>query len=239
MKTGRPAAVPGCHIGRSGAARSHWKKLLLLCVTLVFVFQARTSQLAVIALGVAKPGNGRLPSDWQIKVNHGKPDVSTCNETDGPCIHLKSSNSSFSLERSLEVNPAETPYLSWSWKVTRLPAGGDFRKSSTDDQAAQVLVAFADRRVLSYIWDSTAPKGAIRNISPIPGVHVFALVCESGAAQANRWVGETQNVAADYERFFGRPAPHVKGLRLQINSQHTGGLAESYFGELAFRSTPL
>ena len=55
---------------------------------------------------------------------------------------------------------------------------------------------------------------------------------------ANRWVAESRNVAADYERAFGKPAPHVKGLRLQINSQHTGTVAESYFGEVAFRSTP-
>ena len=161
-----------------------------------------------------------------------------CQGTDGFCIHLKSQKSSFSLERSVQVNLAETPYLSWRWKVTKLPAGGDFRKASTDDQAAQVLVAFADRRVLSYIWDSTAPKGTMQSASAMPLVHVFAVVCESGTAEANRWVEETHNVAADYERSFGRPAPHVKGLRLQINSQHTGGLAESYFGEVAFRSRP-
>jgi hypothetical protein len=45
-------------------------------------------------------------------------------------------------------------------------------------------------------------------------------------------------VAADYQRAYGKPAPPVKGLRLQINSQHTGTTAESYFGEVAFRSTP-
>ena len=40
----------------------------------------------------------------------------------------------------------------------------------------------------------------------------------------------------DYERAFGRSAPRVRGLRLQINSQHTGTTAESYFGDVAFRS---
>jgi hypothetical protein len=151
---------------------------------------------------------------------------------------MRSVKSSFSLERGVDVDPAQTPYLSWSWKVTQLPAAGDFRKASTDDQAAQVLVAFADRRVLSYIWDTTAPKGAFQSASSIPMVHVFAVVCESGAARVNRWVAETHDVAADYLRAFGKPAPLVKGLRLQINSQHTGSLAESYFGEVAFRSTP-
>lgn len=180
---------------------------------------------------------GHLPADWQIRANHGKPDISVCSQKDQPCIHLRSDKASFSLERSVDVDPTATPILSWKWKVTRLPAGGDFRNASTDDQAAQVLVAFADRHVLTYIWDTSAPKGTMQNASNIPFVHVYAVVCESGAADVDRWVEETHNVAADYQRAFGKPAPHVKGLRLQINSQHTGSVAESFFADVAFRSS--
>jgi Protein of unknown function (DUF3047) len=136
----------------------------------------------------------------------------------------------------VDVDPAQMPFLNWSWKVTQLPAGGDFRHASTDDQAAQVLVAFADRHVVSYIWDSSAPKGAIDNASFVPFVHVFDFVCESGASDLNRWLAESRNVAADYLRAYGKAAPRVKGLRIQINSQHTGTVAESYFGDVTFRS---
>ena len=75
------------------------------------------------------------------------------------------------------------------------------------------------------------PKGPC---SP-PLVHVCAFVCRSGMAEANRWIAESHNVAADYLRAFGKQAPHVKGLRLQINSQRTGSAAESYFADLVFR----
>lgn len=213
------------------------KKLLLVCTILVVAFQARSSQFAIILLGAASLGSGRLPADWNIKVNHGRPDVSVCKDDVGPCVHLKSVNASFSLERGVDVDPAQTPYLSWRWKVAQLPPRGDFRRSSTDDQAAQVLVAFSDRRVLSY-RDTAAPKGLGQNTSSIPLVHIFAKVCQSGAADANRWIDERHDVAADYARAFGRPAPRVKALRLQINSQHTGAVAESYFGEVAFLSAP-
>jgi hypothetical protein len=151
---------------------------------------------------------------------------------------MRSAKASFALERVVDVNPSEMPYLAWRWKVTQLPGGGDFRKASTDDQAAQVLVAFSDHKVISYIWDSNAPKGTFLNATSIPLLHVFALVCESGAADTNRWIAESRNVAADYLHAYGKPAPTVKGLRIQINSQHTGTIAESYFGEVAFRSTP-
>jgi hypothetical protein len=193
------------------------KKLLLVCITLAFAFQARTSQLAIILLSAANLGGGRLPADWTIKVNHGKPDVSVCSDAEGPCLHLRSARSSFSLERGLDVDPAQTPVLSWRWKVAQLPERGDFRRSATDDQAAQVLVAFSDRRVLTYIWDTSAPKGLVQSSSSIPLVHIFAVVCQSGAADANRWIQEQHNIAADYERAFGRSVPHVKGVRLQIN----------------------
>jgi hypothetical protein len=122
--------------------------------------------------------------------------------------------------------------------VAQLPAGGDFRHATTDDQAAQVLVAFADKRILTYIWDSTAPKGMVQSASNIPLVHIYAFVCQSGQSEANKWIPESRNIAADYQRAYGKPAPRVKGVRLQINSQHTGTTAESYFGTLAFRTSP-
>jgi hypothetical protein len=169
-------------------------------------------------------------------MNHGQPDISVCRDAES-CLHLKSVRSSFALEHAVDVDPSQMPFLTWKWKVAQLPPGADFRTASKDDQAAQVLVAFTDKKILTYIWDTTAPKGTMQHASNIPLVHIFAVVCESGERDANRWLTESRNLAADYERAYGKPAPRVKGLRLQINSQHTGTIAESYFGEVAFRST--
>ena len=38
-------------------------------------------------------------------------------------------------------------------------AFGDVRKRGYDDQALQLLIAFENKKVLSYIWDSNAPEG--------------------------------------------------------------------------------
>ncbi len=99
-------------------------------------------------------------------------------------------------------------------------------------------MAFTDRRVLSYIWDTSAPLGAMESAGLIPLMHIYVVVCRSGSADLNRWLTETHNLADDYEKAFGRPAPRVKGIRLQINTQHTGTFAESCFGEVAFHSAP-
>jgi len=214
------------------------KTFFAVCAIFLFIFQASSSPLALVVLDTASWDAGHPPGDWQVKVHHGQPEFGVCQDDSGPCLHLKSIGASFGLERKVEVHPSQMPYLTWRWKVAQLPAGGDFRRSTADDQAAQILVAFEDDRVISYIWDTTAPKGAAEPATPFPFVHIFAVVCESGSASLNRWVSESRNVAADYERAYSRSAPRVKGLRLQINSQHTGTVAESYFGAVAFRSTP-
>src|SRR4051812_38044831 len=215
--------------------RGRLTRLLLASSFLLVLFRAQTSPMAFIVLDTTGWSAGRLPSDWMIKVNHGKPELSVCTDAES-CLHLKSVKSSFGLEHRVDVDPAQMPYLAWKWKVTQLPAGADFRRAASDDQAAQILVAFDDKRILTYIWDTSAPKGAMQSASSIPFVHIFAVVCRSGTNEANQWLAESRNIAADYERAYAKPAPRVRGVRLQINSQHTGTVAESYFGEVAFRS---
>lgn len=212
--------------------------VLLLITILVFASLAGTTPTALIVLNPVNWQPGHLPDGWQVKVNHGTPMIATVREGNSNYLDLKSRDSSFGLEREVDVDPNQAPFLTWKWNVKQLPAGGDFRHSKSDDQAAQVLVAFSDKRILSYIWDSTAPAGTMESASSIPLVHIFAVVCRSGASDLNRWLTESRNLAGDYAKAYGRPAPRVKGIRLQINTQHTGTFAESCFSEVAFRSTP-
>ncbi|HVY91122.1 MAG TPA: DUF3047 domain-containing protein [Bryobacteraceae bacterium] len=216
--------------------------IIFAAVASVFAFQTHASAPALIVLDAAKSGLGntrsrQIPPGWELKVNAGHPDISFLDPGDpNAAIRFRSVKSSYGLERAVDIDPAQMPYLYWRWKVSQLPRGGDFRHASTDDQAAQVIVAFSDRRILTYLWDSTAPQGTMESASSIPLVHIFAIVCRSGGADINQWLQENRNIEADYQKAFGKPAPHVKGLRLQINSQHTGSSAESYFGEVAFHT---
>ena len=197
---------------------------------------AASAPMAMVILNATSAQPGHLPDGWQLKVNRGTPDITLIGEPSGRVLRFKSNKSSFALERGVDVDITQFPLLAWTWKVSEVPAGGDFRRSATDDQAAQVLVAFADRRILTYIWDSSAPKGVWQSASSIPLVRIFALVCRSGREELNQWLQETHNLGEDYRKAYGRPPVRVKGIRLQINSQHTGSSAESYFGDISFRS---
>ncbi|MDR3698328.1 MAG: DUF3047 domain-containing protein [Candidatus Sulfopaludibacter sp.] len=178
----------------------------------------------------------RVPAGWQLKVNRGVPDVTVISQGESRVLRFRSNKSSFAIERAVDIDINRYPLLTWNWKVSELPAGADFRHLSTDDQAAQVLVVFADHRVLSYIWDTSAPKGTFQSASSVPLLHIFAMVCQSGAGGLNQWTPESHNLARDYEMAYNRPPSQVKGLRLQINTQHTGGFAESYFGDVSFEA---
>jgi len=89
---------------------------------------ARTCQFALIVLSSAGRDAGGVPVGWQIKTNHGRTKISACQDEETACVDMKSVDSSFALERSVNIDPAELSYLTWRWKVSRLPIGGDFRR---------------------------------------------------------------------------------------------------------------
>jgi hypothetical protein len=213
------------------------RKFAFLVAGLLLALLAKPAVLAFFVLDTRIALPGGLPDGWHIRVTRGTPDVTVVRDLPGSVLRFKSRGSSFGVERAVDVDPAQYPFLTWKWKVSELPRGGDFRHARTDDQAAQILLAFEDRRILSYLWDSTAPRDTMQNASAIPLIHIFAVVCRSGAAESNQWLSEGRNLAEDYRRAFGdRAVPHLRGIRLQINTQHTGTSAESYFGDVAFRN---
>ena len=213
------------------------KGLVAGLLGVAFGLGAASAPAALVILNSVHVRAGEAPDGWTLKANRGTPDVSAIEDAGGKVIRLKSHKSSFALERGVDVDLDRFPYLTWNWKVSELPAGGDFRRSATDDQAAQVMVAFSDRHILTYLWDTSAPQGTMESASAIPLVHIWAFVCRSGASELNRWIPESRNIVEDYKKAYNRPPPRVKGIRLQINSQHTGTSAESYFGEVSFRAT--
>jgi hypothetical protein len=151
-------------------------------------------------------------------------------------LRLTSDDSSFSIQKSVDIDVVRYPFMSWRWNVTRLPVGGDFRKSKTDDQAAQLFLAFSRTRAIVSIWDTSAPQGLAANAAAPPFMTIKAVVVRSGGSETGRWLTETRNVYNDFKKLFGREPQSVGGIRIQINSQHTSSAAESYFADLVFRS---
>jgi DUF3047 family protein len=178
-----------------------------------------------------------VPEGWELKERSGRADFSVRDVDGVSALHLRSTNTSFCLQRQIKADVKQYPILSWKWKVTRLPEGGDFRRTRTDDQAAQLFVAFSKWQAIVYIWDTSAPEGFMGDAPSPPFMSIKVVVVRSKSGQVGKWLTETRNIYEDYRKFFGEnnKTPVASGLRLQINTQHTRTSAESYFAEVMFK----
>ena len=208
---------------------------IVMAVSLLFCGQAWAEDRIVIADFLSGVDAGGVPIGWQLKEKSGKADLAVVKDAGVVAVRLRSADTSFSLQKDVHVDLKQFPILTWKWKVTKLPAGGDFRNSGTDDQAAQLFLAFSKTRAIVYIWDTTAPQGTAGNAAAPFFMSIKAVVVRSGRTGAGEWITETRNVYDDYRRLFGEEPSEVAGVRIQINSQHTGTSAESYFGDIAFK----
>lgn len=215
--------------------RLRFCSLFLLALSVPILAHAHKLDIANFGHGADNEG---VPRDWQLKEKAGRADFALVQSDGVHALQLRSANSSFSFQRRVQADLKEYPLLSWKWKVTQLPQGGDFRRSKTDDEAAQLFVAFSRTRAIVYVWDTSAPQGLMENATAPPFMSIKAVVVRSGPAELGKWINETRNVYEDYKRLYGdagRP-PVVSGMRLQINSQHTGTSAACAFADVTFRS---
>jgi len=207
----------------------------LLAIVLIFTAPAWADDRVVIADFSSGVDATDVPFGWQIKEKTGKSDFSIIKEEGISAVRLRSADTSFSLQKEVHIDVKLFPMLTWKWKVTKMPEGGDFRQSSTDDQAAQLFLAFSKTRAIVYIWDTTAPQGTTENAAAPFFMSIKAVVVRSGKNGTGAWITETRNVYDDYHRLFGEEPTAVSGVRIQINSQHTGTSAESYFADVVFK----
>jgi hypothetical protein len=208
---------------------------IALFFMLIFAPMVRAEDRIVIADFYSSIGAPGVPAGWELKEKSGKADFAVVKDGEIAAGRFRSSDSSFSLQKEVKVDLKQFPWLMWKWKVTKLPAGGDFRKSKTDDQAAQLFLAFSKTKAIVYIWDTTAPAGLMEDTSPVPFMTVKVVVLRSGPADLGKWVSETRNVYNDYKKLYASEPPTVNGVRLQSNSQHTGTSGEGYFADVMFK----
>ena len=179
-----------------------------------------------------------VPEGWERSVNAGEPDLQLVQDEGKQALRMRCNEASFSLQKKIQVSLQTSPFLVWDWKVTELPKGGDFRHSDSDDQAAQLIIAFSSSRFLSYIWDSTAPKGMIAATSAPLFKKIFAVVMQSGPQGLGTWITERRNLIDDYKQAYGEEPEVIEGVRIQINCQHTQSRAESYWHSIAATAKP-
>jgi hypothetical protein len=184
-----------------------------------------------------------IPKGWvQEKELGPQSKITVGQEKDFPFVHLLSVNDAFGIKKEFSFDIRKYPYLTWKWKATRLPKGGDIRKRDTDDQAGQIYALFPrfpamlNTRSMGYIWDTLTPVGTSGTSTAYSKMKYVVL--QSGADKLGQWIWETRNVYEDYKKYFQEDPPTAGGILLYINTQHTQSSAEIYYGEIFFSFKP-
>jgi hypothetical protein len=183
-----------------------------------------------------------VPPGWQRNSLGNNSKIAIDREKEDYFLHILCVNDNIALGKKISFDIRKFPYLSWRWKASKLPEGGDIRKRETDEQAGQVYVVFpkfpspVNTRSVGYIWDSQAPVGLSGTSTAYSKMKYVVL--QSGPVKLNQWICETRNVYEDYQKLFQEEPPTLGGVVLYINTQHSKSSGEIFYGDIFFASTP-
>jgi hypothetical protein len=156
------------------------------------------------------------------------------------------------------VSLADKTQLRWRWRLDKPLLNADLRQRRGDDLPLKVCLlfdlptaklGFVDRSVLSlarsvsgeklptatlcYVWDHLLPAGTLLNNAYTSRVRM--LVLDSGEQRLGQWVSHQRDVAADFNRAFGRESdslPRLDGVLVGADSDNAGGQSLGYVGDV-------
>lgn len=233
------------------AVRPRFAPLLMLVL-----FSAHACAVGITPFSGAPPGI-EAPAPW---MHQTLPKVERSNDfalvdDDGATVLRIDSDAAASTWLHPFDSSVEAMRLGWRWKVSNPVAGSDFTRKDGDDYAARVYVlfdypldklGFGDRLKISlartlhgaelptaaiaYVWGTAQDVG---ESGPNPYTdRVRMLVVDSGEEHAGQWRNVERNLAADFERLFGEPAPPVTGIVVGADTDNTGGRVTAWFGDV-------
>jgi hypothetical protein len=170
------------------------------------------------------------------------------------------SASALYLPMSRDVDLADTPRLSWRWKIDRGLPIPDERVKRGDDFAARVYLVFEfdaaraslaarlrhrlaeglyGERVpgaaINYVWASREPAGASWD-NPYAGES--KMISLGRGPSSGGWRTEDVDVADDHQRLFGSPPSRLLGVALMTDSDDSCQRADTSYAAFRFHGVP-
>jgi hypothetical protein len=177
-----------------------------------------------------------MPDGWVLK---GKPGTKPASfyvvkgeMEDTNYLHAEANKASASLIcKAQDIDLQKTPIMSWRWRATQLPEGGDGRQRAKDDQAIGIYVGtggIMDNKSVSYRWDTLTPKGSEGTASYGAGtVKVKWITLRNFEdAKDGKWMTEERDVARDFKEAWGF-CPDKLYISVSCNSQYTASNASA------------
>jgi len=109
--------------------------------------------------------DGDNPLDrWKEKSFAGHISYQIIQEDGNFVLHAFADSAASGLYKEIKYDVKKWPYLSWRWKVIKLPAKSDVHRRELDDYGARVYVIFPrflkwKTKTINYIWAINLPAG--------------------------------------------------------------------------------
>jgi hypothetical protein len=156
---------------------------------------------------------GALPANWTWRSgdNEKNKPYAVREEAGNRYLAATDEGESVILGKSVKWNLQEFPYVSFRWRVHRIPEGADERFDKKVDSAAGIYFVYRKKTFglvpesVKYVWSSTLPVGSAvrRNGIGKP----WMVVVESGAGGVGVWHTYVFDLRDAYRRTFGGDPP--------------------------------
>ncbi|MDM3872648.1 DUF3047 domain-containing protein [Porticoccus sp. W117] len=175
---------------------------------------------------------------WQKQSFKGETDYRVVQLDGVPVLQADTRGTASALYRELDINLERTPYLNWRWRVDNVYDIDDPLTKSGDDYPARIYVVVKlspfpwDTLALNYVWcnrETDLPPW--KNPFSKNSVMIPVRCGEKGLGQ---WHQQRVNVAADFERHFGRKFDTAHGVAIMSDSDNAGGAARAYYRDIVF-----
>lgn len=177
-------------------------------------------------------------------------------------LHAHAAASATGLRCAVNIDPAVSGHLQFSWRVREVPHRADVAAAEHDDCAARLVLAFGgdDTRLplrdrlffeqvelftgqrmpyatLMYVWD-----GGRHAVESVHRNHrsnrIQYLTVESGAQRAGQWLRYERDVVADYQRVFGEAPGPITGVGVLTDADALKGDLEAWYGDITLTPRP-
>lgn len=217
-------------------------KLMIVCILIVF------SSIGFVQAQEIAKDDALAGAGWRELVFDGK-NPNTFVQAMDKSIEVKSDKSVSVLYKKIDINLAETPKLSWAWKVEKSVPITNLSVKGKDDRALAVYVSFpfdeeragfwerfirafvvafkgedTPGRVISYVWGGDVQTGTILESPYLKGAGAM-IALQKAKFFGSSWQFETVDIAKDYERIFGMPAN--KPFQIAISADTDDTLVDS------------
>ena len=245
----------------SGPRAAYAVIALMLCGC-ASVIERPAEPFAAVTPFSAAQRDGKLPGGWrpwQLSRLKKLTSYHLVDYNGTVVVKAMSAASASGLVHPLDIDPRESPFLQWRWKVPQLIEGANNTRRNAEDAPVRVILSFdgnieslpLEERVffdrikavtgysmpyatLMYIWENQAPRGSI--IANPHTSRIQMIVAESGSALTGTWKLEMQNVYEDYKRAFRAEPGRIKAIAIMTDTDNTGTSVEAYYGDIAFMS---